>query len=226
MRRYSAPIALALTAFAVLASVSCGRKSDYSRYVRISMGPDRVAYLLFEGKELRVAATPEGLTNARPIRASDALRTGSETCFTFEAVALPRPENADAAQGTFRYFLRPALGKAHHVVADITISQSDDEGNTWEYVLQDGASPNGGPPAQAPALHAELDPGRLSLHVVADKAGEDAEYGIMLYLKSGACRLTGVRKNGTPVQATVRVLDDEGDLIASATRPVEQFGFT
>lgn len=110
--------------------------------------------------------------------------------------------------------------------AEWEYEKEDEAGVRWEYVvstyLETAGSPeeavlNEPPGLEKPVLEIDTEVGR--------EEGQST-IGVALWLDTDDWGIDGIRRDGRPVEARVRILDSTGKEVASETGSLEDFGYT
>ena len=185
-------------------------------YVRINVSDKSAVCLEFKGAELRAAASAEGLKTAEPVRLvglnSQAPQSGE---FTLPIPADQLPEGISAIKGTF-------ARRGNRVYSLLGICRTDAQKAVWQCDV--GLwSVVGDQTDAAPSIPL---PGLEKLTLAVTGAPSKGSLGVGVNLTAGNSRVTGVRKDGKPVQVQVRVTDAAGKEVGARTGPLTDFGFS
>jgi hypothetical protein len=227
---------LCLGLAAVLLLASTALAADTTHYVRLRLSPDgkHVMYVQFQGTEMRMATTVDGLAKAEVVKGRDTSRPSSYKRMSFPPVGLPAvgetPPKGTKTTVEFHvvgYPRRTGRGRTSttyqmYVQTFVRHSRTDAKKVQWMYEFYEGTRP-GTAAAKAPQVRVPVM-GRLTLKVVA-KPARKRQVGVGLYLMAGRVNLHDVKKAGKPCQVTVRVLDAKGAEVSKAAGPLSKFGF-
>ena len=193
------------------------------------------AYLRVQGRELRVAATQEGLDSATPVKAtrSESFRSGPREMiqvYSCPEITLPPPAPGVTAKARLSYQRTARAGAAAAdagsgagLGGEFRLTRKDSAGATWTYVVSAGTRSEAQPGADLPALDLP-DPSKLTLSIETQTEGMEAAIG--LRVKSGNAAVESILKNGKPVRARIEVLDRAGKSVHAQRGDLEKFGFT
>ena len=223
-------VSLVLGLGLVLGAGSCGLAGeDTPRYIRIAVGPKHTICVQFQGDEMRLATSAEGLKDATPVKAKrDVWRSGRRQV-QFPEVDLPLPP---AAPESRPLSLRASLGwtsagsRDGYVFGQLIVSRSDEKKVRWDYRQRVGMG-IGLEPDAAPVVQA-ADPDNLSIEIVTQQKGgrtASRDVGIALRVKGGQAQLDDIQQDGKSVEAHLRVLDGAGKEVVSEKGPLSKFGF-
>jgi hypothetical protein len=207
-----------------------------TQYVRVRVAAADDIYVQFRGNELRMATTVAGLTKAKPVKAtpSRSRPSSSAAVHTFPEVQLPvarqqLPTGLTKASAVFLHVTDAGRNKQSFVSAKLGWSQLDANGATWTYwsngfTDKPSGSPTGAPVIALPKLQqlrldvkAEPKSGRQVGIVITARAGGTA--------KAGGVQIQEITRNGKSAQASLKVLDRNGKVAASATGALSKFSY-
>jgi|WetSurMetagenome_2_1015567.scaffolds.fasta_scaffold198497_2 hypothetical protein len=188
----------------------------------------RVLYIQLNPTELRIAATPEGLAQAKPLPPTEEhSNSGAQNTRFFMygdielPLALPRGLTA-RADFSLTQTSRKGWGG---ILDDLTYSsirlrliKKGTAGDEWVFTTGSAVRPDiGRPTIDLP----DLSQLKLDLTLYPDKD----KLGIVLNLAGGGVAINSLQKDSQPVAALVTVFDEKGAVIATNQGPVSKFGF-
>lgn len=213
-------------------------------------------YLEFRGDELRIAPTPEGLAEAKPVKAVsmrsyDLGEHGTLVSYQFPELDLPIPvEGASSVKADFRLDRsQPRAGRANSpdaviqpsfFVARFRVVKKGAGDATWTYSFHEVASP--GAERDLHEGHTVPFPtfGKTTLAIETKIEGREAAIGLRARTEDGVqvARAAGtgslvqrvtflqILKNGKPARASLEVSDSAGKVVHTQKGDLEKFGFT
>jgi hypothetical protein len=214
-----------------------------SAYFRIKVSPDSYVYGVIWRDQLRLAATPEALTSATPIKPAEVQtwewdagwgRRGTNHNYTYPETTLPVPRDrlptgCDGLAVSLNYYIeRDRRGGAAHgdfgaIYGQIALCRKDQAGTEWSYWCWT-ATQAGGRPREAPAFDVP-SLGNLHLEVTAAEP-KGGEVGIAVHVMSGRLMLHDIRRGGGSAPISLEISDGRGELVASETGDLIKFGHT
>jgi hypothetical protein len=225
--------ALAAALGALLLPVEGTAARRQSAYFRIAVSPECTIYGLVWDDMLFLAADPDELADADPLRAL-ALETATGGMYPFPETVLPVPTEVlprssiqakaslNYVFGTYRLPHREE-GQEFRRVSGRLGWQEEDESGVWAYWRYVG-SDVGTRPRTAPVL--EVPPvGPLALKA-STRALEKRTVGIGVLLTAGDAELQQVTRDGESAPIRLRVLDAAGSEVSAKDGNLEEFGFT
>lgn len=228
---------VALAAGAVLAPAAAVRAAPAVEDFVVRCLPDTqpAAYLRVQGRELRVAATQEGLDGATPVKAtrSESFRSGPREMiqvYSFPEITLPPPAPGVTAKARLSYQRTARAGAATADASpraglggEFRLTRKDDAGAMWTYVTSAFVGSEESRNEEIPALDLP-DPSKLTLSIETKIEGMEAAIG--LRVKSGNAAVGSILRNDKPVRARIEVLDRAGTSVHAQRGDLEKFGFT
>lgn len=125
---------------------------------------DTTFYVAVEGSQLKVAATPEGLEAAAPVKPSQTRRTARYALATFPPVEFPKPPGQADAPPVLATFAVRAAREGQPVLRGIVeTSRAEANGNVWIYQRRIHADLAATPPQDAPMASFEPETKRFRL---------------------------------------------------------------
>lgn len=196
-------------------------------YLAFQLREKVVLYAQIDGDQLRFATSEAGLEAARPIKGTSE-RSGSkwpETALTIPTETLP--PGCTGIKATVSTFAAGG-GSGSRVYAQVTfsVSQVDDKKSVWTIEAAEG-----GPTAQSikqtrPISIPTADTASFEVGTQPVRRDDgNLAIGIRLTIGSGA-EVSDVRKDGKPVEVSLTVKDAKDAVVASASKPLGQFGFS
>lgn len=217
----------AMAATALLATSA--RAAARPNYLRIAVSQKLYVYAQFEGKELRMATTVQGLETAKPVKAERYTRQ----YVMFAPTDLPKPANrvlgawSNIKAGFFLFtppkgMKVPAGAGDWFAGAELYLSRNDARRAVWTYTLRSqvhtGTVPTGAPAIIVPRT------ARLSLKIESEPKGKD-EMGIGLRVTAGKSHVGEITRNGKSTQAQISVWDPGGRVVDSRKKALSDLGF-
>ncbi len=235
------PLPCVFLAMAVLLVFPAGaEEKDEARYLRIGVAAEQSFYVEVRGNSLRVAATADELKNAKAVQAVETIPSKSQRTTLFPELELPLPEGAFPTSikkvtmaltmrtTTIRYLHRATGQHKERTVtrADITCTAiaEDDKNMPWQHEWR--MSSRLGKTANRAKLLLLPDFAKTSLDVeLSQLRAGGLGMGVALRLKRGKAELGKLSRNGTEPMVMLKIQNEDGDVIASETKPLSAFGF-
>ena len=197
-------------------------------YARIIVDPKTTVYVEFKGEEMRMATSVAGIEKAKVVKASRRRRSAiilPEVEITASGARLPATWSSLKAKLTPIADNAAVGAKVSRIAADFTLSCKDKSGAQWIYVVEAPESARLGLTAdKAPILFSLPELERASVKITTEI--KDYQVGIAPSPMTGKSKINEIKRNGKQSQASLRITDSAGKIIANEKGDLDKFGFT
>jgi len=186
-------------------------------------------YAQIEGAELRLSSTPGDFTKALVVKgkspAQGRVVQWAETALNIPAEALPEKVTGVKLAVVAYTLSRAKAGQGPYLYGTLNLSVPDEQKTVWSYSVRVGQV-TAVDAAKAPVIQIPaVDKGTIEIATQPVKR-PDSNMGIGLRCKVAGQEISEIRKGGVPVNAQVKLLGVGDKVVASAVKPLGQFGFS
>lgn len=222
----TALLAMAWTGGLAHAQVSAAKGPAY---LKIVLSDKAGLFLQFQGDELRIAGTAEGLTSAPAVKATAVKNQPpmfKDVALPISAEALPAGVIGAKLTASVQQIQTSSNGKGQtmpYVFGKLRVSVLDAQKAEWIYEQSLGTVAATDLAKVQPVPMVGQD--KLAL-AIRPQAKPDGSLGIGVSVAGGKAVVNDIFKAGAPADVTLRVLNAQGKELSSAKGALTKFGFS